>query len=181
MPWDFFRGKEGLTLKLDQLTKYCTWKIYLGKICWKFAPESSPTRPVNLVNSPKYKQCIQKIILQIRHFERKTSKILIKHSFIFVFTHNHHFQSQGKVHFWIYFLGRKSFGHEMKLGHLIDIVTYKSFSWLGGLVPEFRFFLIYQPTTNNKKRVIMSLYNEFVNSYSFERCTQWQSNKGNNI
>ena len=61
--FEILKSKEGLILKLSQLIKYFIWKKFCGKVCWKFAPETSPRPLFSFWNSLKYSQCVQESLL----------------------------------------------------------------------------------------------------------------------
>ena len=82
----------------------------------------------------------------------------LTYSIFYISTHSLDFKNcdfimststQGKIHFLIYFLNSKSFGHETWTGKILND--------LGDSVLNSRPFLIYQTTEINQKPIMMSL------------------------
>ena len=77
------RGK-GLILKCDQPLEYYIRRIFVEKYAKNMQQKLVLDHYLMLVNRSKYSQCIEEILLEIRYFERKLSKILKKTNFTFV-------------------------------------------------------------------------------------------------
>ena len=133
---------------------------------------------INIKND-NFRQCIsQDTIWEFLHFIEKSWSVLEIFKFYFLdpFINSKSckvvksISTQGRKHFWMYLLKRKSFSHET---YPINNILRIQFVWFGGLGPETIPFLIYQLMIINQKPIMMNLLDFTV----LKKCTM-RSGKG---
>ena len=82
--FNILRSKQDLIMKLGQIIKCFKRKKFIEKYAESVHQKLVPNLNLISIYSPKYSQCIQETLLEIRYFERGLSQILLKSNLILI-------------------------------------------------------------------------------------------------